>query len=203
MSLARTRQSGMTLVEMLVVVGLFSLLTIMIFGFAQSFYQTHSYISSQAEEVDYARRGITTLTRDLREMTYAENGTFPVAEIDEHLLGFYSDVDKDDTVEYMEYELSSTTLYRRIYNPSGSPPTYDFDTPDTTETMSEYVQNILQSTSTFYYYDSAGVKLASTSLLTDVRYIEAHIIVNVNPIQAPGEYMLRTAVAPRNIKDNL
>lgn len=197
------KQNGMTLVEMVVVIGLYTLLIAMVFGFAQSFYQTNSYMTAQADEVESARRGVTKLTRDLREMTYAENGTFPVAEIEEHLLGFYSDVDKDDNVEYIEYELSGTTLYRRTHNPTGSPPTYDFGTPDTTEIVSEYVQNISQATSTFFYYDSDGTELDAAALLTDVRYVKAQIIVNIDPIHSPGEYMLRTAVAPRNIKDNL
>ncbi|MCA9362034.1 prepilin-type N-terminal cleavage/methylation domain-containing protein [Candidatus Kaiserbacteria bacterium] len=203
MIMINLHQKGMTLIEMLVVIGLWVLLIGMVFGFAQSFYQTNSYLTAQAGEVDNARRGVTKLTRDLREMTYAENGTFPVAEIEEHLIGFYSDVDKDDLVEYIEYELSGTTLYRRSHDPTGSPPVYDYNNPDTEEIVSEYVQNISQGTSTFFYYDSVGTELDATALLTDVRYIRAQIIVNIDPVRSPGEFMLRTAVAPRNIKDNL
>lgn len=197
------RQSGMTLVEMLVVIGIYTLLTAIIFGFAQSFYQSSGYLSAQADEVDNARRGIDRLTRDLREMSYGENGTFPVAEIETHKVGFFSDIDKDDLVEYIEYELIDTVLYKRVHNPAGSPPAYDYVTPDSEEIVSRYVQNILQATSTFYYYDSDNNMLDPTALLTDVRYIKAQIIVNIDPVRSPGEYMLRTAVAPRNIKDNL
>jgi type II secretory pathway component PulJ len=193
----------MTLVEMLVIISLYTILIGMIFGFAQWFYQTNNSLSAQSGEVDSARRGVTRLTRDLREMTYAENGTFPVAEIEPHLIGFYGDVDKDDSVEYIEYELVGTVLYRRTYNATGFPPVYDLSVPDTTETISEYVQNIDQATSTFYYYDSDGSELDASALLTDVRYIQAQLIVNIDPVRNPGEFMLRTAVAPRNIKDNL
>lgn len=199
----RTLQSGMTLVETAVVIGLYTLLTGMIFTAAQTLYQTNNYSAAQAEEVDNARRGMTRLTRDLREMTYAEDGTFPVTQIDDHQIGFYSDVDKDNSVEYVEYELATTTLYKRTYNATGSPPVYDLGNPDTVEILSEYVQNIDQATSTFFYYDTNNAALASTSLLTDVRYIRAQIIVNINPIQSPGEFMLRSGVAPRNLKDNL
>ena len=197
------QQSGMTLIEMLVVIGLYILLTGMVFGSAQALYQSNSYTAAQADEVDFARRGLTRLTRDIREMTYAEDGTFPVASIEDHLIGFYSDIDKDNSVEYVEFELSSTTLYKRTYNPTGSPPTYNFSTPDQTEILSEYVQNIIQATSTFFYFDTNNNALSSTSLLTDVRYIRAQVIVNIDPQRSPGEFMLRSSIAPRNLKDNL
>lgn len=201
----KTSQSGMTLVEMVIVVGLFGLLTTMIFGAAQFFYQTNGYTVAQASEIDHARRGVTTLTRDLREMTYSENGSYPVNEMEEHLVGFYSDIDKDSNVEYVRYELDAggTDFYKRVYNPAGNnPPTYDLTSPDEEILMSEYVQNRDQSLSTFIYYDSNN-NVVSSAQLADVRYIEAQIIVNIDPIRSPGEFILRTAVAPRNLKDNL
>ncbi len=193
----------MTLVEMVVVIGIYMLLIGMIFTAAQSLYQSNSYTTAQAGEVDNARRGMTKLSRDLREMTYAEDGTFPVAAMEEHRIGFYSDIDKDDSVEFVEYELATTTLYKRTYNATGSPPTYNLASPDLEEILSLYVQNINQGTSTFLYYDTNNTALASTSLLTDVRYIRAQIIVNIDPLRSPGEFMLRSGVAPRNLKDNL
>ena len=197
-------QSGFTFVETIVVVGIFTVLTVAIFGGAQSFYQQQAQVSAQADEVDNARRGMTVLSRDLREMTYAENGTFPVVEIQEHSIGFYSDIDKDDSVEYVRYELadSSTDFYKRIYNPTGNPPVYNLSSPDEEILLSQFVQNRSQSTSTFSYYDSNHNALSSGAQLTDVRFIEAQLIVNIDPIRSPGEFLLRTSVAPRNLKDN-
>lgn len=193
----------MTLTEMIVVIALYTILVGMVFTAAQSLYQSNNYSAAQANEVDNARRGMTRFTRDVREMTYAEDGTFPVTRMEEHVIGFYSDIDKDDSVEYVEFELSTTTLYKRTYNAVGTPPTYNLTTPDETEILSLYVQNINQATSTFFYFDGSNNMLSSTSLLTDVRYIKAQIIVNIDPIQSPGEFMLRSGIAPRNLKDNL
>lgn len=196
-------QSGLTLVEMVVVIGIYTILTGMIFTAAQALYQTNNYSAAQANEIDNARRGMNRFIRDVREMTYAEDGTFPVSQMEDNLVGFYSDIDKDDTVEYVEYELIDTVLYKRTYNAVGTPPTYDFTTPDETVILSEYVQNIDQATSTFFYYDTNNAPLSGSSLLTDVRYFRAQIIVNIDPIRSPGEFMLRGSVAPRNLKDNL
>lgn len=199
----RILQSGMTLVELLVVVSIYTILSLVIFASVQALYQSNSYTFAQADEVSHARRGLYTLSQDIREMTYGEDGTFPVVVMEDHRIGFYSDIDKDNSAEYVEYEVATTTLYKRTYNPVGNPPTYNLSTPDESEILSEYVQNIVQGSSTFAYYDTNNVQLGTGSLLTDVRYIETKIIVNIDPLRSPGEFMLQSSIAPRNLKDNL
>jgi hypothetical protein len=103
----------------------------------------------------------------------------------------------------VEYILATTTLTKYTYNPSGAPVFYDLTTPDTVELLSEYVQNINQATSTFFYFDNAGNALTAASPLIDVRFIQMQIIVNIDPQRNPGEFMLRSSSAPRNLKDNL
>ena len=196
-------QSGMTLTEVVVLIGVYTVLMMVIMGSITSLYQTNSYSMAQADEVDNARRGMTQWNRDVKEMITAEDGTYPVALIEEHKLGYYSDTDQDDSIEYVEYELATTTLTKYTYNPSGSPAVYNLSSPDSAEILSLYVQNINQSTSTFFYYDNLGNELSSTSPIIDVRYIKAQIIVNIDPLRSPGEFMLRSSVAPRNLKDNL
>lgn len=197
------RNKGITLVEMLVVIALATIISGMIASSVYYFYSYNSYAIAQSSEIDSARRALARMTNDLREMTYAEDGSFPLVVKDEHVLSFYSDIDYDDSVEFVEFRLSTSTLSKRIYNAVGSPPTYNLASPDEEIILSEYVQNFLESTSTFKYYDSQGLQLDGTDLLTDVRYIRTQVIVNVDPIQAPGEFVLRTSVAPRNLKDNL
>ena len=194
---------GMTLVEMLVTIALITIMMSMIFSAVYYFYTYNAYAIAQAAEVDNARRSLSRLTRDIREMTYAENGSFPIVIKDEHRLGFYSDIDYDDSVEYVEYELATTTFYKRTYNATGTPPVYNLVAPDEEIIISEYVQNNLEATTTFSYFNAQGNQLDTSDLLTDVRYITVKIIVNVNPVQAPGEFVLQTSIAPRNLKDNL
>jgi hypothetical protein len=136
-------------------------------------------------------------------MITAEDGTWPLAIIEPHRMGYYSDTDQDDSVEYVLYELTGTTLTKSVFNPSGTPVSYNLTTPDEVQTLSTYVQNINQSTSTFSYFDNGGNQLTSTSPILDVRYIRSQLIVNIDPIRNPGEFMLRSSLAPRNLKDNL
>jgi type II secretory pathway component PulJ len=196
--------AAFTLVEMIVVIAINTLLLVVIVDAIVSMYQTNSYSLAQTNEVEVARRGIAVWTRDAREMTLAATGAFPVAVLENNRMGFYSDIDKDNFVEYVEYTLSTTTLRKRSYNPVGYPPVYSTTTPDTTEVLSEYVQNIGQGVPMFTYYDSNGVVLASpATMISDVRYISMKLIVNIDPIRSPGEFMLQSSAAPRNLKDNL
>lgn len=193
----------MTLVEMMVLIGIYVVLMLAINMSIFNLYQTNAYSFAQANEIDNARRGVTQWYRDVREMVIGEDGTYPIAVIDEHRFGYYSDTDQDDSVEYVEYVLATTTLSKYTYNATGNPALYDLLNPDLKEDLSYYVQNINQATSTFFYYDNAGNQLSSTSPIIDVRYIEMQLIVNIDPIKSPGEFMLRSSVAPRNLKDNL
>lgn len=201
--LYRSHQSGMSLLELFIALTMFSVLLLAVINSTAALYRQNAYAIEQTEEVNNARRGMTQWNRDVKEMTTGEDGTYPVVVIEEHRLGYFSDTDKDAEVEYIEYELASTTLTKYTYQATGTPATYSTTTPDLTETLSLYVQNIVQGTSTFLYYDNDGNQLSSTSPLVDVRYIRAQLIVNIDPDRNPGEFLLRSSLAPRNLKDNL
>lgn len=197
-------KSGMTLIETLMVVAITTMLLLVISTSVVNLYKANGYTIAQSYEIDQARRGLQSWLSDAREMTFADDGTFPIAIMQPHRIGFYSNIDKEPSVEYVEYVLATTTLYRYIYKSTSTPPVYNYTTPVLTETLSEFVQNYTQSTSTFLYFDTNGILLSgSSTLLTDIRYIEARVIVNIDPLREPGEFLLRSGATPRNLKDNL
>jgi len=198
-----THHKGFSLAEAIVVIFVFTLVMFAVFQSILTFYRYNAYSLAQSYQVNHARRGMDIMVRDLREMTFADDGTFPLERTEEHVVGFYSDVDRDDSVEYVEYELvASTTLVKRIYGATGTPPVYS-TTPEETHILSEYVQNILQGTSTFAYFDSYGNELSTSSPVTDIVYIAAQLIVNIDPVRDPGEFMLKSSAALRNLKENI
>jgi prepilin-type N-terminal cleavage/methylation domain-containing protein len=195
---------GFTLIETIIVISLFTILSLAIFSAVTEIYKYNSITLEQANEIEVARRGLLTWVRDAREMTFGADGAFPITRAENHRLGFYSDIDKDFSVEYIEYRLSTTTLYKYIYEPTGSPPVYSTTTPTRTEILSEYVQNIPQSQLTFRYYTESGVLIANPSaMISDIRYIRMNLIVNIDPARSPGEFMLQGSATPRNLKENL
>jgi len=192
---------GFSFVEMLVVIALTTVLSAALLGGIASLYRFNSYAIAQAYQVTNARQGIEQMVRDLREMTYADDGTFPLASMSTSSVAFYSDIDRDNSVEYVQYSLiGTTTLVKRIYGATGSPPVYSTSSPESTTTLSEYVQNKLQSTPIFTYYDEYGSSTNASSTVTDVRYIKVNVIINIDPERDPGEFMLESSASLRNLK---
>jgi len=191
----------MTLVESVVVVALFTLIMGAVMMSIANFYSFNAYTLAQTYQVQNARRGLERLVRDIREMTYADDGTFPLARMEDNLIGFYSDIDRDDSVEYVEYELDAQTLEKRVYNAAGSPPVYE-STPSETYTLSEYVQNEGQGVTLFRYFDGDGNEATATSTVTDIAYVEAELIINIDPVRDPGEFTLKSSAALRNLTED-
>lgn len=194
---------GFTLVEVIVVISISTVLMLAITLSITSIYRNNAYALAQTQEVDTARRGVQTWTKDARELDFGANGAYPIVIAEPHRFVFYADIDPDAVTEYLDYQLSSTTLFRRVSKASGFPSTYDLST-STVFTLSEYVQNEINGIPTFQYYDAAGNLITNPqAMITDIRYITINIIVNIDPIRSPGEFMLQGSAAPRNIKDNL
>lgn len=198
----RRYTKAFTLVESVVTIAIYSILMFAIVESIATFYKFNAYSIAQSYQVNNARRGIQILVRDIREMTFADDGTFPLSIMEDNKIGFYSDVDRDDSVEYVEYELATTTLEKRIYGAVGNPPVYG-TSPEETHVLSEYVQNIDQNISIFSYYDVNGLLATATTTVTDIVYVGAQIIVNIDPVRDPGEFMLRSSAALRNLKENI
>lgn len=196
--------TGFTLVEVIMTVSLATILMLVITYMIFQIYNFNAYTFAQANEVESARRGVAVWVRDVKEMTFGANGAYPIVVAEPNRLVFYSDIDRDEYIEYVEYLLMSETLYKYSTNPIGNPPIYNPDNPDVVFTLSEYIQNIDQVVPMFRYYDNNGEEiLTPQTAITDIRYIEINIIVNIDPIRAPGEFMLKGSATPRNLKDNL
>lgn len=202
--MSRFSTKGFTLVETIIAIALFTVLLLALFGSVTQIYKYNSMTIEQSNEIEVARKGLLTWVRDAREMTFGANGAFPIGRAESHRIGFFSDIDKDLNVEYVEYRLSSTTLYKDTYEPIGNPPTYSTTTPTRTEILSEYVQNLSQGQVTFRYYSESGALIASPmAMISDIRYMRINLIVNIDPARSPGEFMLQGSAMPRNLKENL
>lgn len=193
------RNRGMTLVETIVTLAIFTILSVAIMSIIASFYRYNAYTIAQAYQVDHARRGVEKLVRDLREMTYSDNGAFPLVSQSTSSVIFYSDIDHDESVELVKYELTNNTLYKYIYEATGTPAVYSL-LPNKTETISEYVHNVIEDITLLTYFNSNGDEL-TLGEVSDVRQIDIAMVVNVDPIREPGKYHLRSSASLRNLKE--
>lgn len=189
---------GLTLIETLVTVGIFSVIMVTLVNSVLTFYRANATAIEQSYQIESARRGIELLVRDLRESAYGDNGAFPLAAIAATSITFYSDTDRDAVTEQMRYELSGTTLTRSVVNPSGNPAEYT-EAPETSQ-ISTYVRNGEEATPIFRYYNALGNEISDYNDIADVVSITVSLVVNIRPIRAPEEFTLTSSATLRNLR---
>ena len=191
---------GFTLIETVVAVSIFSLILGSFVGSISFFYRSNTHALEQAFAVNSARKGIEQMMKDIRKAAYSDEGSYPVIAIADETFSFYSDTDTDDYVEKVRYFLDDTNLKRGIVNSSGSPLSYD-DDDEVIATISDNVRNSAQSVALFTYYNASGTPVTNIASTTDVVFVSADIIVNVNPLNTVSDFRLRSSATMRNIRE--
>lgn len=193
-----------TLIEVIIVITVSTIALGAIFEAIHMFYRSNDYVLDQAVTINNARKGIEALSRDIREATYGDDGSFPVATIAQQSFTFYSDIDTDNGIERIRYFVDGAdeTLKRGIIDASGTPLTYVLAS-EVVSVIAQNVRNIALATTTFRYYDETGAEITNFLSVTEVAHVRLNLIVNVNPSTAPNDFMLRGSATIRNLKTNL
>lgn len=189
-----------TLIEVVVVVAILATVGMALSVSIVQSYRGNAYVYEAASSVDSARRGLFTALQNLREATYGQDGSYPVASAATSTVTFYADVDADGPVERVRIYLVNGTLYRGVTNSAGNPPSYVGQT-ESVQTVVGYVRNGT-STPLFSYYDENGAQLATPVDVSDVRFVSMDIRTDLNPTRAPNVYQLMGSATLRNLRDN-
>ncbi len=190
--------SGYTLVEMIVVIGVTSLVMVMVTDTVLTFYRANTNTLEQAIQVDNARKGVEYLVRDLREAAYADDGSFPIVANGSTSISFYSDIDRDASVEKVRYFIDGTNLKKGTTNAAGSPPTYTGTEQVTL--IAEYIRNTAQSIPVFRYYNASSTEVAAGATSTTISFVSVDLVVNVDVNRLPGQFTLHSSATIRNLK---
>jgi hypothetical protein len=83
----------------------------------------------------------------------------------------------------VHYYVADTALYSGVLDPSGNPLSYTGT--EATSTISDYVRNITLGSSAFTYYDKNGLQISDYGRVSDVRFVSANLIVNIDPNKLP------------------
>ena len=188
---------GMTFIEVLVWISVFTIAMLAIVSTLLSFYKTNTYTIEQADAVTYAQRALEQIVRTIREGAYSSQGAFPIVSLAANDFVFYADVDSDALIERVHYYISGTNLMRGVLDPTGDPP--DYVGVETTSIIAEYVRNTAQGISLFRYYDEIGSEITNYTNWTAVRFVTMNLAVNVNVAALPNQLTLSSSAAIRNL----
>ena len=202
----KNNQKGVTILEILVAVTIFAIMVIAWNNLIIKTYKSSSFGQEQLEAIRQAQKGIEQMTREIREMSTAENGAYPLELAGDNELIFYSDVDQDVLTERVRYYISSSTLYRATVDPTGDPLDYDLNNENTT-ILASYINN--SSTPMFTYFndqypfDTENNPLPAPTRLIETKLMHIFLRINIEPSRAPNDFDVESDVQIRNLKTNL
>lgn len=202
MSINLKSYRGFTIIETLVVISVFTLIMVAVMSSILYFYKSNTIILEQAYAINSARKGIEFMVRDIREVIYSDEGAYPIISMDANSFYFYSDIDRDNSVERVRYFIDGTDLKKGITESFGDPPQY-LDSNEIVSVISDNSRNLEQGISVFRYFDNKGNEIIDYNNISDVAFVKINLVVNVNANRLPDEFTLRSSATLRNLKTNL
>jgi len=193
---------GMTLLEVVVYCGLFSLAMMAILSAVIFYYHSNRYTLEQYSQLETARKGISLMVQEIREADYSDTGSFPVILASNNNFTIFSDIDSDSKMEKVRFFLNGLLFQEGVTKSSGIPAVYN-PANETITTVSEDVRNQSANLPIFSYYDQNGNLLSGTINPQSIAYVTVKLIVNVNPDTLPNEFTLYSSATLRNLKTNL
>ena len=194
----RSRQSGFTLLESLVVLTVFVMIIGAIVVSLRYTYRGQRFAFEQADATRSARTGVERTVEYLREASYADDGAYPIVALATSSMTFYSDYDNDNKIERLRYFLTDTTFYRGVVESAGDPPTYATSSEVVTA-VSNDVRNNALGTPLFTFYDRVGAQMSDLTDIDALAFVLVRLVVNLHPERAPEDFELRSSAALRNI----
>jgi len=200
-------QRGLTLVEMLIAIAIFSMILSGTLLLIRYIYKNYGFAMEQGLSLNEVQGGLKTIVNEIRGAQSADSGAYAIASADEFDFVFYADVDNDGATERVHYYLQNGIIQRGIAESSGSPPIY----PSEDQTTSELVTHVVNTADQplFYFHDTnypvdqinnpLPVPISDVSM---IRLVKMDIYYNYDPYRAPNNIRLESFVEMRNLKDN-
>ena len=175
-------RNGFSLIEILVVIAIATIVIVVVGNVGSNMNVLKGLVSQELQSQSSVSQELQIMTMDIQSAEPSAAGAFPINSAGTSSFAFYANADNDPNPELVHYFLASSSIWRGVTQPTGSPATY----PTSTEVDTAVISNVFISTGTplFSYYTSAytGAQAAMTST------------VDVSPIQLVGiTFIVNTA----------
>lgn len=200
------RLSGMSLIEMLMAI--FILLIVMegITLLFISSWKTNKFILETGNASLIASRTVEIMVGDIRKTRQGDDGDYPVESGTDFDLKVYLDIDNDGVTERVHYYLLNGAIWRGVSNPDATVPVTYPSGDQTTIKLADYISNTL-SDPVFVYYnkdypaDTVHNPLPTPIAVQNVRLIQVHLMVNIDPVHAPDNINVESFAELRNLNN--
>ena len=196
---------GFTLIEVVVAMAGFVILSVGVMALFSGVFISSSKQSALLADSDQARRMSFSLINELRNAQTASTGAYALDTAQAQALTFYSNVDGGTDVEKVRYFVQNGALKKGVIKPSGSPLGYN----SVNEKILTVQNNLANGTGTiFSYFDGsfngAGSGLAQPVSVTEVKLVKLDLkIYNKAGVVNKNFYSVTASAAIRGLKANL
>lgn len=190
---------GITLTEIVVVIGILGLISEAVFLFISQGYKSWQMTRDQAEAQDNARMALEKIVEEIREIQPSDQGAASIEAAGDTSFIFYSNVDNDSDVEKVKYYLDGSDFKRNVIEPVGK----QYTGNGITYLRARYVRN----NDIFSFYDETNKVIAKdvngNIPIDKISEVHIKIMVDYNPNQVPNAIILETDANLRNKRLNL
>lgn len=196
--------SGFTLAEVVISVGIISLVLVAIYSFQADIFSLNRVVQSGLLNQQEAKKLVRPFANEVRGSIESAQGAYPIASAGTSSISFFTDLDGDGLAERVRYFLEDGDFKKGITEPD--PVTYWYDEQE--EQVIRVIHDVVDK-NIFYYYDSNYDGTASSTELShpvtpnDIRMIKVIVEIDSNPDKPPAPFVVTTQVSMRNLKDNL
>ena len=197
-------RAGFTLVEVLIVIVIASLIVLVTLSLNTNISTLQNLVGQKLQSRADIDQTMQIITTEMRSASPSASGGYPIVSAATSSFTFYSDINRNGTVEQIRYFTSSTSLWKGVIQPTGTPAVYT----TSTEIKTDVVDNLVFATSSplFQYYNSTYT-VSSTALsypidISQIRVVQVSFTTDVNAKVAPGGEYFSTIIAIRNLLNN-
>ncbi|TAK89205.1 prepilin-type N-terminal cleavage/methylation domain-containing protein [Patescibacteria group bacterium] len=195
MSLLRNRQSGYSLLELVITMAIIAILVTSLVNVTIGSARGYRYLQTQSDaSVD--------LSNTLNRVAKVVRGSTSVTEAQSNRLTVFAYFSPQDTVvKQITYFVDGSDLKATVIPPSGSGPNYTYNAADgKTYTLA---RNLNGGGMVFSYFNDTGAQLSGSFTTTQIKQVGITVIINPNPKVLRKPMSAQTIVTLRNKKTNL
>jgi prepilin-type N-terminal cleavage/methylation domain-containing protein len=197
-------KKGFTLIETLATIAVFALAMGLVVGLIIVTYRTYGQTWQRSSAANEVRKTIETMVQEARRARSGEDGSYLIGKADDGEFIFYSDIDKDSSVERVRYfwEAGETV------NSFKKGVTEAFDNqgvisyPLDQEQIVNLSSFVCNSLPVFKYFDSSNQEIAEPgSRILETRLVQIYLVVNIDPDKPSQNFELLSSAQIRNLKE--
>lgn len=197
-------QKGFTMLELLVALGIFSLIIVSVGWLAIHGFRYNAIIWEQLKTQSDGRRVLREVSDAVRKAEASSLGSYSIADAGDYDLTIYANMDSDSDREKVRFWLDGTTFKRTVIKPSGDP--FSYSGAGQTISMAEDAVNIAKGEAMFSYFDEnyigTGSALAQPVDVTKIRMVRVRLELEKDPTETPVPLRVESTVQIRNLKAN-